>query len=157
MIETTTNNAVQADNFYDLSEVREAMSDPRYKTSARYRDDVAAKLHRSQAAGTVGRMSEHHPQGGWVYTTEKNTADEGLYGSSQLMTKPASPFGMNMGTFKTLDEIHSAMSAISAIDPTYRQAVTERIERSIREGTLDQPALTQVAAWQAEASAQRGR
>ena len=157
MIETTTNNAAPADNFYDLSEVREAMSDPRYKTSARYRDDVAAKLHRSQAAGTVGRMGQEHPQGGWVHTTNSSLGEEGLYGSSQLMTKPNSPFGMTLGTFKTLDEIHAAMTTVSAVDPTYRQAVTERIERSIREGTLDQQALTQVAAWQAEATAQRGR
>jgi hypothetical protein len=60
MTDIINTDASPGDTFYDMSEVREAMGDPRYRTSARYRDEVAAKLHRSQQAGTVVSQTSYH-------------------------------------------------------------------------------------------------
>ena len=144
------------DIYYDRAELIEAQKAPEYATSARYRDEVAAKLARSLAAGTVTPMGAHQTPEQRTHTVHAVNLDEGIYGGAQPMPKPASPFGMNVGTFKTLDEITAATSVDSYRDPTYRRAVTERIQRSIREETLEERALAQVAAWQAEAEAKAG-
>ena len=139
MIETTNNNAAPADNFYDLSEVREAMADPLYQTSARYRDNVAAKLQRSQAAGTVGRMGEYYPQGGRVHTRTASDEDANVNGFIVRGAHPAwaEAGRVTQGFFKSPAEIANALDAPACdIDPTYQQAVRDKIARSIREGWL---------------------
>lgn len=151
MSEPTTPAAAPADTFYDMTEVHEAMANPLYRTSARYRDEVAAKLARSQQAGTVGRIAERITTDRRTYTVYASNTEEGLYGYAQPLPKPPSPFGMDVGAFKNLDEIAAAMSADSYRDPSYRRAVLQRIQRSIREQTLDEAALAQVARWAAEA------
>ena len=138
MIDTTTNNTAPADNFYDLSEVREAMADPRYKTSARYRDDLAAKLHRSQAAGTVGRMGEERPDGAF-YKRDAYDEDANVNGFIVRGADPAwaEAGKVNQGFFKSPEEIAHALAAPACgIDPTYQHAVREKIARSVREGYL---------------------
>lgn len=157
MNEPMTSAAAPADTFYDMTEVHEAMANPLYRTSARYRDEVAAKLARSQQAGTVGRIAERITPERRSYTINVSNTDEGHYGHAQpLPNPPASPFGMTVGTFKNLDEITAAMNADSYRDPSYRRAVLQRIQRSIREQTLDNAALAQVAVWAAEADGQGG-
>lgn len=145
------------DVYYDRDELIAAQKAPEYASSARYRDEVTAKLQRSLQAGTITPMGSHQTPAQRVHTVHAVNLEEGIYGGSQPMPKPASPFGMTLGTFKTLDEITAATSVDSYRDPTYRRAVTERIQRSIREGTLDERALAQVAAWQAEAEAKAAR
>jgi hypothetical protein len=137
------------DTFFDMTEVREAMASPLYRTSARYRDEIAAKLIRSQQAGTVGRIAEMITTDQRSHTIHASNTKEGIYGGAVPMPKSASPLGMYVGTFSSLDEIRAAMHAPSYADPTYRRALVERIERSARERTLDEAALAQVSAWKA--------
>ncbi|MDP3117969.1 MAG: hypothetical protein Q8N19_12745 [Phenylobacterium sp.] len=154
MTDTNGTEAAQADTFFDISEVHQAIADPLYKTSERYRSEVASKLTRSQAAGTVGRMGEQITHAQRTHTVNAVNLAEGTYGGAQPMPKPAPPLS-SIHTFSSLDQINAVMSSDSYRDPTYRQGVVERIERSIRAGTLDDRALAQVAAWQA--AAQGGR
>jgi hypothetical protein len=135
--------AAQAETFYDHSEVREAMNDPRYRTSARYRDELAAKLHRSQQAGTVARQSQYYDHRQRVRGRERNPAWGNPDANSNGFTQPdavpewaeAAKVGQAGSFFKTPEEIMQAMSAPHFdTDTSYRLALKDKIDRSIREG-----------------------
>jgi hypothetical protein len=158
MTDITTNTApaaADASIFYNRTEFQAAMANPDYSTSARVRSDIAAKLQRSQDAGTVGSLTGHHTQEVRSRTVEAQTAPEGTYGQVQDLTKPYNPLNMNVAAaFSGIEEIGQAIDAPGFdIDPTYRAAVVNRISRSIRAGHLDEAALTQLAVWLAEAEA----
>lgn len=130
------------DVFYDRGEFLAAAAAPEYATSARYRDEVAAKLQRSRAAGTVSPMGEEvrHEQRHYEVNAWNN--DEGLYGAGVPMPGPdpaqAIALNIDIGTFKNVEEVALAFAAPAyEIDRGYQAAVLAKIERSIREGTLD--------------------
>lgn len=142
MTENEITSGPQADTFYDMAELREAMNDPRYRTSARYRDEVAAKMHRSQQAGTVERQSSYHSRvnvraptrtatnEGDIQGLGKPAGSEPFYAEALRVSQPGS-------FFTTGEDIASAMGAPQFdIDPTYREALREKIARSIREGYI---------------------
>lgn len=136
--------------FYDRGEFLAAAAAPEYATSARYRDEVAAKLQRSLEAGTVTPMGQEvtHEVRTDPYRIERTMplAEQGLYGAGVPATgalpqwAEAAKVG-NGSFFKSVEEVALAMAAPAyEADPTYRDAVYEKMQRSFREGTLD-PAL----------------
>lgn len=151
-----TNTADTADTFYDASEFYAAMARPEYKTSARYRDEVAAKLQRSQAAGTVGSQSSIHRHDERTHTVTASSLELGLYGGAQPMPK-AVAFDVQTMNFRTAEQLQAAVDSPSYADPTYRDALIRAMTRSMREGTMDQGALALAAQWAAEADAFGGR
>lgn len=143
------------DLYWDRSEFQKAASAPEYRDSARFRDEVAAKLQRSIAAGRITPMGEQITHEQRTHTRNASSTNEGLYGEVVAMPGPhphwAEAGKIGTGFFKGPDEIANAFSAPAfAIDPTYQQAVREKIERSIREGYL-------TADLKAADPAQRGR
>lgn len=135
-------NQAEDDTFFDRAELMEAMAAPEYATSGRYRDQIAAKLHRSVAAGTITPMGEqvaHHERS---HTRTAYNTDAGLYGDAVVMPKGDAAWAeagkvADGGYFKTPEQVAAAFSAPAfEIDPTYQQAVRTKIERSQREGWL---------------------
>lgn len=133
---------MQDDIYYDRAELLEAQSAPEYQSSPRYRDEVAAKLQRSMAAGTVSAMTEEFTHQERSRPVDYFFEEEGLYGVGVQMPGPppywaAAAQVNNGGTFSSLEEVALAMDApVCEIDPTYRLALREKIDRSIRAGTL---------------------
>lgn len=130
------------DIYYDRGEFLDAAAAAEYRTSARYRDEVSAKLERSMAAGTITPMGEQIGHAQRIETRTAYGEDEGLYGVAVAMpaAHPAWAEASNVavGTFRDLDAVALAMSAPQfSADPTYRRAVFEKVERSKREGALD--------------------
>jgi hypothetical protein len=143
MTDFTSNSATEHETFYDMSEVREAMNDPRYRSSARYRDEVAIKLQRSQQAGTVASQASYHHRTNTraptrTVTNEGEVQGLGKPAASQPFWAEASRVNQPGSVFTTIEATAAAMGAPQFdIDPTYREAVREKIARSIREGYLD--------------------
>jgi hypothetical protein len=147
MTDIINTDASPGDTFYDMSEVREAMGDPRYRTSARYRDEVAAKLHRSQQAGTVVSQTSYHGSQKRTLGRDRdydfghpnaNANANGFIqpGADQAWAE-AAKVGQAGSIFKSPEEIMWAMSAPHfEADAAYQQAVREKIDRSIREGWI---------------------
>lgn len=134
------------DLYYDRSEFLEAAAQPEYRSSARYRDDVAAKLRRSLEAGTISTMGEQISQEQRVHTRTAFNTDEGTYGGAVEMPGADPTFAeaakIGMGTFADMEAVAMAMSAPAyEADPTYRTAVYEKVQRSFRAGTLDADAF----------------
>ncbi|WP_374469934.1 hypothetical protein [Phenylobacterium sp.] len=139
--------------FYDRAEFLKAASSPEYAASARYRDDVAAKLQRSMEAGTISPMGEFINPADRTHTRNAYYADDNANGYIVQGADPtwAEAGKVGRGFFKSPEEIAAAFSAPAyEIDPTYQNAVREKIGRSIREGFLT-PDL------QAADPAERGR
>jgi hypothetical protein len=142
MTDFTSTSAPAADTFYDMSEVRAAMNDPLYRTSARYRDEVAAKLHRSQQAGTVVSQSSYHSRTNSRTPTrtainDGETSGLGKTAASQPFWAEAGKVSQPGSFFKTTEEVAAAMGAPQFdVDRTYQEALRAKIERSIRAGYL---------------------
>jgi hypothetical protein len=128
-----------------MSEVRTAMNDPRYRTSGRFRDEVAAKLHRSHQAGTVASQASYHDGSKRTLGKDRDYS----YGnpkanSGGFIQPPADPILAEAGRvaapgsfFTETETLAAAMGAPQFdLDPSYREALREKIARSIREGYL---------------------
>lgn len=132
---------MQDDLYYDHGEFLDAAASPEYQTSARYRDDVAAKLQRSIGAGNITPMGEEIRHDQRLKESEPYTDEEGHYGGTVqiagALPEWAEAAKVSIGTFGSLEEVALAMAApVCEIDPTYRRALREKIDRSVREGTL---------------------
>lgn len=127
------------DVFYDRKELLEAMASPEYRTSARYRDELTAKMQRSVQAGRITPMGEFVDPAQRSHTRTAYYADDNANGFIMPGADPtwAEAGKAGRGFFKSPEEIAGAMSAPHFdADPTYRDAVREKIGRSIREGLL---------------------
>jgi hypothetical protein len=107
---------------------------------------VAAKLARSIAAGTVTPMGHFtgHGEGHSIHTriASHDTIPEALYSSENPMPKAdplwAEAAKVGSGFFASPEEIAAAMGAPQYDrDRTYRDAVSAKIARSIRERFID--------------------
>jgi hypothetical protein len=132
--------------FFDRSELLEAQQSPEYGTSARYRADVAAKLERSLTAGTITPLGHRHtPNEASTLVTRNGRIEEGVvYGGVQPLPGPSPLYkaalevGRPGSFFDGPEDIAMAMAAPHFdIDESYRNAVREKIGRSIREGRID--------------------
>jgi hypothetical protein len=130
------------DVYFDRSEFLKAASAPEYATSERYRQDVAAKLQRSLDAGTVTPMGQRIAHEDTSVTWTAYSAPEQMYGSHNPLPGAhpvwAEAQKVATGFFRGPEEIAAAMGAPHFDrDPTYREAVREKIGRSIREGHIN--------------------
>jgi hypothetical protein len=134
-----------SDTYENDAELAAARADPRYQESQRYRDEVAAKMAASRAAGTVKTEGSYvgHGNGSSFHTmVARQTAPETLYGMGQDMPGAdpvwAEAAKVATGYFDGPEAIARAMAAPQyEIDPSYRQAVLEKIGRSQRENWID--------------------
>jgi hypothetical protein len=130
--------------YYDRSEFLAAAKAPEYATSARYREEVSGKLARSTAAGTITSMGQSISRDDTVHTRTVHNQPEGqaLFGNGvghALGAEPswAEASKVSQGCFDSPEAIARAMAAPQFdIDPSYKQAVRNKIDRSIREGYL---------------------
>lgn len=133
-------NPIQADVFFDRSELMEAMASPDYQTSARFRAEVADKLERSMAAGRVTPMGEAISHGQRSQTVNAYIPDENANGLIVPGADPVWAAAANVGAgsiFTSPEEIAAAFSAPAfEHDPTYQAAVRDMVARSIREGHI---------------------
>jgi len=130
------------DIFHDHSEMQAAQAAPEYKTSGRYREEFAAKFARSQAAGRIGSLGQRHAhgEGSTFHTRTAQMADEPqMYGSGNPMpgANPRWAEAANVNKQAFFDGPEAIARAMAApqfdLDPSYRDAVREKIDRSIRE------------------------
>ena len=98
---------MQDDIYYDRAELIEAQAAPEYQTSPRYRDEVAAKLQRSMAAGTVTAMGEEITHRQRLEERIVSNTDEGLYGVGNPIEGAhpawAEAAKVSVGTFGSLE------------------------------------------------------
>ena len=129
------------DVFYDRDELLKAMASPEYAASSRYRDEIAAKLHRSSAAGTIAPMGEEITRQQRNHERIAVNTPEGMYGDA-VPYPSADPHwvqaaNVGVGCFKSPEEVAAAFSAPAfESDPTYQAAAREKVARSMREGWL---------------------
>lgn len=127
------------DLFYDRAEFLKAAASPEYRDSPRYRNEVASKLQRSMAAGRITPMGEQittadRTQTRTAYTTGDNANGYIVPGADPAW---AAAQQVTQGFFKAPEEIANAMSAPAyEIDPSYRLALVEKVQRSQREGFI---------------------
>lgn len=131
--------------FYDRTEMLAAMQDPQYATSARYRDQIAAKVARSRDAGTISAQGEARTHNGLSERFSHNPAETAaVYGNGHSTMPGANPawdearkVSMPGTFFEGPEAIAAAMGAPQfQVDEGYRQAVKNKIDRSIREGFI---------------------
>ncbi len=131
--------------YEDRADYLKAVAAPEYAQSARYRDEVATKLQASMAAGTVTPMGQFVGQhrdaiNGRMMTPQR---PEALYSPGTNPMPTADPIWAEAGKvgsvafFENPEQIANAMAAPHfEIDAGYREAVREKIERSIRESYI---------------------
>lgn len=131
--------------YHDRQEYLRAVADPQYSIDARYREEVGARLARSLAAGTVTPLGQFSPHGEsqsfHTRIATDNRAPEAIYGSHNPMPGAdplwAEAAKVGSGTFDGPEAIARAMGAPAfETDPSYREAVSAKIGRSILAGTI---------------------
>ena len=134
------------DVYFARADYLEAARAPDYQTSARYRQEVADKLARSLAAGSVTPLGEFHQHGNDPRSYERVAVDsrapEGLYGSHNPMPGAdplwAEAARIDTGHFDGPEAVARAMAAPQFdADPSYRRAVQAKVERSIGAGFIN--------------------
>lgn len=141
----TTNTTDPNSTFYDRSEFLAATQAPEYATSARYRQEVQDKLARSYEAGTMTLMGERRTHNGLTTRTVYSNAEtQAVYGNGMGRSLGADPVMAEAAAvatpgsfFNGPEEIARAMGAPQyEADPSYQDAVRNKIARSIREGFI---------------------
>lgn len=128
-----------ADCYFDRSEFLAATASPEYRTSARHREEVAGKLQRSIASGRITPMGEQISHSDRTHTRTAFNEMDLANGFTMSGAEPtwAEAGRVGSGFFKDPEEIANAFAAPAfEIDPTYQQALREKIARSVREGWL---------------------
>jgi hypothetical protein len=136
--------------FYDRNELLDAMAAPEYAKSPRYRDQVSEKLNRSLHVGTLTPMGERIDPSQLTHTRNVYDPDANANGYTVRGPFPemVEALRVNTGFFHTPEQIADAMSAPQfEIDLSYRRALKDKIDRSVREGriTPDLQAVTPTA------------
>ena len=128
----------QPTTYESQAELAADIGDPRYSQSARYREGVAAKLQASIDAGTIARPAQFTDYDSTIYSKTIRHEPEAMYGSANPLPKPHPLFEeaqkVGSGFFDGPAAIAAATGAPQwYLDPSYQQAVKEKIDRSIRE------------------------
>lgn len=131
-------------SYEDRGEYLRAVADPQYAQSARYRDQVAAKLQASMTSGTITPMGRRADYGSTIHTRNVFHEPQAIYGShnplpgADPLMAEAAKVGIAGSLFEGPEQIAAAMGAPQFdLDPTYQEAVHAKIGRSIRAGSID--------------------
>ncbi|WP_293681522.1 hypothetical protein [uncultured Phenylobacterium sp.] len=134
------------DTYFDRSEFLKAVADPEYRASARRRDEVAQKLQRSLAAGTLQPMGEQIMHGQRNHERNAYYENDNANGYTVGGADPTWAAAGQVATrhfFRSREEVAQAMSAPAFdVDPSYGTELYLKVQRSIREGHLGADFLT---------------